>query len=117
MATAKARLYGPALIVPTTAGTATVLFTVPSTEQDVMQMIMVSNPTNSAVNFTLSIGVPTSAGNCIIGTNATVGNIPANSVQQFYGTWPVQPGETVQTFASTASVLVLTIGGEKRTLG
>jgi hypothetical protein len=112
MATAKSRLIGPALVAtgPTT------LLTAGATEQVVIQMIMVSNPTNSAVNFTMSIGAD-AAGTRIIGTNATVGNIAANSVQQFYGTWPVQPAEIVTASASTNNVLVLTVGGERRTLG
>ena len=97
------------------AGPVTVL-TAGATEQVVMQMIMVSNPSNSAINFTMSIGAD-AVGTRIIGTNATVGNIPANSVQQFYGTWPVQPAEIVTVSASTGAVLVLTVGGERRTLG
>ena len=112
MATAKARLIGPALVA---TGPTTVL-TAPATEQDVMQMIQVSNPTNSAVNFTMSIGADAAATR-IIGTNATVGNIAANSVVQFYGSWPVQPAEIVTVSASTTNVLVLTVSGEKRTLG
>ena len=76
------------------------------------------NPTRSAsaINFTMSIGADAAATR-IIGTNATVGNIAANSVQQFYGSWPVQPTEIVTVSASTGAVLVLVVTGERRTLG
>ena len=112
MATAKSRLIGPAQVA---AGPTTVL-TAGALEQVVMQMIMVSNPSASAINFTMSIGADAAATR-IIGTNATVGNIAANSVQQFYGSWPVQPTEIVTVSASTGAVLVIVVTGERRTLG
>jgi hypothetical protein len=111
MATAKARLYGPALVAtgPTT------LWTAPATELDVIQTIWVSNPTASAVSLTVSITAD-AAGTRIIGTN-TAANIPANSVTPFYGPWIVNPGEIVTASAGTTNVLVITFNGEKRTPG
>jgi hypothetical protein len=94
-----ARIFGPALVA---TGPATV-FTAAANERVRQIYIWVSNPTASAVNFTASIGAD-AAGTRIIGTNATVGNIPANSTQQF-GPFVMHPSEILTVSASTNNVL------------
>jgi hypothetical protein len=111
MATARAALFGPALVAtgPTT------LFTPSATTLAYVMVIWVSNPTASAVSLTVSIGADAAATR-IIGTN-TVANIPANSVTPFYGPWVVGPSVVLTASAGTTNVLTITITGENRTLG
>lgn len=111
MATAKALLYGPALVAtgPTT------LFTTPATEMDVVYQIWVSNPSASPVSLTVSIGADAAATR-IIGTNATA-NIPANSTVPFPGPFMIPPSTAVTASAGTNNILNISFHGEKRTLG
>lgn len=102
-----ARIFGPALVA---TGPATV-FTAASNERVRNIYVWVSNPTSSAVNFTMSIGTD-GAGTRVIGTNATVGNIPANSTQQF-GPFVLHPSEIVQLSASTNNVLNASAVGDR----
>lgn len=93
-----ARIFGPALVA---TGPATV-FTAAANERVRNIYVWVSNPTASAVSYTLSIGAD-AAGTRVIGTN-TVPNIPANSTQQF-GPFVVHPSEIITASAGTNNVL------------
>jgi hypothetical protein len=101
-----ARIFGPALVA---TGPATV-FTAAATERVRNIYVWVSNPTASAVNYTLSIGAD-AAGTRLIGTN-TVANIPANSTQQF-GPFVLHPSETMQASAATNNVLNHSATGDR----
>lgn len=103
-----ARIFGPALVA---TGPATV-FTAAATERVRIAVIWVSNPTASAVNITASIGAD-AAGTRIIGTNASVGNCPANSVTPFYGPFVLHPSEILQLSASTNNVLNASAYGDR----
>lgn len=111
MSAQKDRVFGPALVA---TGPTTVL-TAGATERIEIQVIMVSNPTASAVNFTVSIGAD-AAGTRIIGTN-TVANCPANALTPFYGPWIVKEGEVVQLSAATNNVLNASGHGIRRATG
>lgn len=93
-----ARIFGPALVAtgPTT------VFTAAANERVRNVYVWVSNPTASAVSYTLSIGAD-AAGTRLIGTN-TIPNIPANSTQQF-GPFVVHPSEIITASAGTNNVL------------
>lgn len=93
-----ARIFGPALVAtgPTT------VFTAAANERVRNIYVWVSNPTATAVSYTLSIGAD-AAGTRLIGTN-TVPNIPANSTQQF-GPFVVHPSEIITASAGTNNVL------------
>lgn len=111
MATTKALLYGPALVVSPGPNT---LFTPPATELDVVNVIWVSNPTAAAISLTVSIGADATATR-IIGTNTTA-NIPANSTTPFYGPFIIPPSTPVTASAGAAG-LNISFHGEKRTPG
>jgi hypothetical protein len=101
-----ARIFGPALVA---TGPATV-FTAAANERVRSIYVWVSNPTASAVNFTMSIGAD-AAGTRIIGTNS-VANIPANSTQMF-GPFTMHPSEIVQLSAGTNNVLNASAVGDR----
>lgn len=103
-----ARIFGPALVA---TGPATV-FTAAATERVRIAVIWVSNPSAAPINFTASIGAD-AAGTRIIGTNAAVGNIPANSTVPFYGPFVLHPSEVLQLSASTNNVLNASAYGDR----
>lgn len=112
MARALSRLVGPALVA---TGPTTVL-TAGATEQIDIRKVRVTNPTASAVSFTMSIGADAAATR-IIGPSAPT--IAANSSQDFWfgGEATMQPAEILTVSAGTNNVLVLAVGGYRNTLG
>lgn len=108
MARYLANLYGPAQVA---TGPATV-YTVPAARSWLMRHIHLSNPSGSAVTFTLSIGAD-AVGTRVFGAVS----IAANSVIDYWGMWFMPTGTIVQLSAGTNNVLVVTIGGEESILG
>lgn len=111
MAATRDRLWGPAQVA---AGATTVL-TAGATELIEIQLVLVSNPTGSARNFSLSIGVD-GAGTRLIGMNAAA-NVPANTLVPFYGPFYVKPGEVVQINADAGAALNSSGHGIRRAAG
>lgn len=108
------RLYGPAQIA---SGPATV-YTVPSLTKTIIRYIQLSNPSGSAVTFTMSIGAD-AAGTRLFATYS----IPAaaagvtDSVRQIWGYWVMDAAEILTLSAGTNNVLVIAVFGEEITLG
>lgn len=102
------RLFGPALLT----NSAATKYTCPSTTKTRIRHIHISNNSGSIVNLTISIGAD-AAGTRIFDAFP----IPANDVYNDYGIYVVDAAEIVQAFASTGSVLNVTIDGEEITLG
>lgn len=108
MARYLASLYGPAQVAtgPTT------VYTVPAARSALMRHIHLSNPSGSAVTFTMSIGAD-AAGTRIFGALS----IAANTVADYWGMWFMPTGTVVTVSAGTNNILVLTINGEETLLG
>lgn len=108
------RLAGPALIAtgPTT------IYTVPAATLTVVRHIHVSNPTGSAVTYTISIGAD-AAGTRLYQTYS----IPAaaagvtDSVRDHWLYTPMAATEILTVSAGTNNVLTITVGGDEITLG
>lgn len=95
------RLAGPALV----SNTAATKFT--SSGTTLVRSIHVSNPTASAVDFTLSIGTDAA------GTRLYDGFPIANdSAKTFWCYHALANNETIQAFAGTNNVITLTIDGD-----
>jgi hypothetical protein len=102
MAKTPTRLAGPAQL----SGSAATKYTAPAGGA-LIRHIHVSNPSGSAVDLTLSIGADAA------GTRLFDGYpIPADSVYPLHVYVPLGNAEIVQAWASSANVLVLTIGGD-----
>ena len=96
------RLFGPAQLT----NAAATKYTCPALTIAVIRRMRVSNPSGNAVAFTLSIG------NDAAGTRLYDGvTIPANGSLDIWGPFTLAASEVVQSFAGTASVLVLEIDG------
>jgi len=114
MARAALRIYGPALIA---TGPATVV-TVPASTMYVIRYLHVSNPSGSAVTFSLSIGAD-AAGTRLYQTYS----VPAaaagvtDSVRQIWVYLPMAAAEILTLTAGTNNVLTMTIGGDTLTVG
>lgn len=108
MARIPQRLYGPAQ-QPNTVGTR---YTVPAATKTIIRHIRISNPSGSAVTFTLSIGAD-AAGTRLYDAFS----IPANSVRDDYWYVVMEAGQIIQTVASVNNVLVATINGDEIVLG
>jgi hypothetical protein len=102
------RLYGPAQLT----NAAATKYTCPALTKTRIRHIHVTNPTGSAVTFTMSIGAD-AAGTRIY----DVFSIAAGDVLNDFGVYVVDAAEIVQAFASTTLVLNITIDGEEITLG
>lgn len=108
------RLVGPALIAtgPTT------VYTVPALTKTIIRWIHVSNPSGSAVTFTLSVGAD-AAGTRLWSTYS----IPAaaagvtDSVREIYPYLVMDAAEILTLSAGTNNILTITIGGDEITLG
>jgi hypothetical protein len=87
-------------------------YTVPALTKTVIRHIHVSNPSGSAVTFTLSVGTDAAAVRLF-----DVYSIAAGSVLDHFCYYVVDAAEIVQAFAGTTLVLVLTIDGDEITLG
>jgi hypothetical protein len=114
MARTAKRLYGPALIA---TGPATV-YTVPALTKTIIRHIHLSNPSASAVTFSMSIGA-SAAGTRLWETYS----IPAaaagvvDSVREIFMYQIVDAAEVVQLSAGTNNILNITINGDEITLG
>lgn len=106
--------YGPVAIA---TGPATV-HTVPAVTKDIVRQIHLSNPSALPVTFTLSVGAD-AAGTRLWGAYS----IPAaaagvsDSVRDIYMYLPLEPAEIITLSAGTNNILVITITGDRLTLG
>ena len=96
------RLYGPGLL----GNAASTLYTCPASTQAVIRLIHVSNPSGAPVNFTLSIGA-SSAGTRLYDAEP----IDAGDVFEHRIEHNLAAGEIIQSFASAAGTLNLTVDG------
>lgn len=108
MAKTPLRLAGPTLVT----NSATTVYTVPSVTKTIVRHIHVSNPSGSAVTFTLSIGAD-AAGKRLFDAFS----IPNGSVIDHICYYVMEAAEVIQTFSGTNNVLVITIDGDQLTLG
>lgn len=95
-------LSGPTVLT----GSPVTQFTPDTSRGARIEVIDVSNPSGSPVDFSLSIGADAAGTRLFDGLS-----IPADSSQKFQLYQIVDVGEPVQAFAGTAGVLVLTIDG------
>lgn len=107
MASTPKRLFGPAQLT----GSAATKYTVPAGTKTILRQIHVSNPSVSAATFTLSIGAD-AAGTRVYDAYS----IAAGSVLDVWCYFVLEAAEIVQSFSGTASVLVLILDGDERTL-
>lgn len=107
MAVTPLRLAGPAQL----SAAAATKYTVPASTKTVVRHIHVQNPSGSAVTFTMSIGAD-AAGTRIYDAFS----IAAGAVLDVFCYYVIEAAEIIQAFAGSASVLVLTIDGDQRTL-
>lgn len=114
MARIPKRLYGPAQIA---TGPATV-YTVPALTKTIIRQIHLSNPSGSAVTFTLSVGAD-AAGTRLWQTYS----IPAaaagvsDSVRDIFMYLIMDAAEILALSAGTNNILVIVITGDEIVLG
>jgi hypothetical protein len=108
MARTPKRLAGPAQV----SNAAATKYTVPANTKAVIRHIHISNPSGSAVDFTLSIGAD-AAGLRLFDAMP----IAADSVYDYFCRHTLEETEVVQAFAGTNNVITLTIDGDEYTLG
>lgn len=101
MAATLKRLAGPALI----SNAAATKYTAPAAGA-IVRHVRVSNPSGSAVTFTLSVGAD-AAGTRLYDAFS----IPAGTVIDWYPILPLTNGEIIQALAGTTNVTTLTISG------
>jgi len=106
MADTAKRLAGPALITATTSGTAQTLYTVPASATTIVRHIIVTNNENVARTITISIGADAAGTRIFSGTL-----VPANGVVSLTGSIVLSAAETLRSFASVASQIVVTASG------
>ena len=114
MARTPKRLTGPALIAtgPTT------VYTVPASTKTIIRHIHISNPTGSAVTYSLSIGAD-AAGTRLFQTFS----IPAaaagvtDSVRDHFWYQVMDAAEILTVSAGTNNVITITVSGDEITLG
>jgi hypothetical protein len=98
------RVHGPALVT----NTAATKYTVPAGVRGVIRHVHISNPSGSAVDFTLSIGTDAAAVRLF-----DAYPIAADSVLDHWAYYVLEPAEIVQAFAGTTNILVLTIDADE----
>lgn len=103
------RLFGPAQLT----GAAATKYTVPALTKTIIREIHVINPSGATVNLTVSIGAD-AAGTRIFDAYAIP---PGGALDRPFHAAVMDAAEVLQAFASTASVLVMTVFGEELTLG
>lgn len=106
MARTPTRLAGPAQV----SNSAATKYTVPGATTAVVRHIHISNPSGSAVDFTLSIGTDAAGVRLFDGYS-----IPADSVFERHVYWVLDAAEIIQAFAGTNNVLTLTLNGDEYT--
>ena len=108
MARTATRFAGPAVV----GSTAATKYTVPASSKAVIRHVHISNPSASAVDFTMSIGTDAT------GTRIYSGySISADTVYDHYPYYVVDAAEIIQAFAGTENILTLTIDGDLLTVG
>ena len=105
---AATRFHGPAQV----SNAATTKYTVPASSLAVVRHIHISNPSGSAVTFTMSIGADAAATRIF-----DAYSIAANTVLDHFCYYAVAATEIVQALAGTNNILTLTIDGDLITLG
>jgi hypothetical protein len=108
MARIPTRLAGPLLVT----NSVVTRYTVPAVTKAIVRHIHISNPSGSAVTFTLSIGAD-AAGTRLFDAYS----IPANSVLDHFCYYVLAAAEILQTNAGTTNILVITIDGDEIVLG
>lgn len=103
MARTPTRIHGPAQV----SNSAATKYTVPGATTALLRSIHVSNPSASAVDFTMSIGTDAA------GTRIYDGYpIAADSAKTFWCYHAVATGEILQAFAGTNNILTLTLNAD-----
>jgi len=108
MARIPTRLAGPAQV----SNVAATKYTVPALTKTVVRHVHISNPSASAVTFTLSIGADAAAVRLYDALS-----IPANTVRDDYWYVVLAAAEIVQALAGTNNILTLTLDGDELVLG
>ena len=108
MARTPKRLAGPLQV----SNAATTRYTVPASTKTIVRHIHVSNPSGSAVTFTLTIGADAAAVRLF-----DAYSIAANTVLDHFCYYVVDAAEVMQTNAGTNNILVFTMDGDEITLG
>lgn len=108
MASTPKRLSGPS---PVATGPVT-RYTVPALTKTVLRKAHISNPSGSAVTFTMTVGTD-AAGVRLFDAYS----IPANSTYDWWTYQVLEPAEIIQCSAGTNNILVLTLNGDEKTLG
>lgn len=98
------RMSGPAQV----SNAAATKYTTPTGRIAVVRNIHISNPSASAVTFTMSIGADAAATRVFDALS-----IPANSVYDSFAPLVLNAGELIQALAGTTNILTLTINGEE----
>lgn len=101
-------VYGPAQVA---TGPATV-YTVPALTKTVIRHVHLSNPSGSAVTFTMSLGADAA------GTRVYAAfSIAANSNHDYFCYHVIEAASIVTLSAGTNNILVVTIAGDEIVLG
>jgi hypothetical protein len=100
------RFSGPAQV----SNAAATKYTVPASTISILRNIHISNPSGSAVTFTMSIGAD-AAGTRVYDAYS----IAANSVLDIFVLMTLNATEIIQALAGTNNILTLTLDGEERT--
>lgn len=108
MARAATRFHGPAQV----SNAAATKYTVPAASLAVVRHVHISNPSGSAVTFTMSIGSDAAATRVF-----DAYSIAAGSVVDHFCYYAVAAAEIIQALAGTNNILTLTIDGDLITLG
>lgn len=108
MANIATRMHGPSLV----SNVAATKYTVPASRLGKLRHIHISNPSGSAVTFTMSIGTDATALRIFDGFS-----IAAGTVFDHYPFYILSAAEVIQAFAGTNNILTLTIDGEESVLG
>lgn len=101
------RMAGPAQV----SNAAATKYTVPASRRAIVRHIHVSNPSASAVTFTLSIGADT-AGTRLFDAFS----IGPGQVYDHFCYYVLAAAEIIQAFAGTNNILTLTIDGDEEVL-
>jgi len=98
------RVVGPTQL----AGTAGTLYTAPTGIRAIIKRIHIVNPTTTAYTFTLSIGAD-AAGTELYKTQSLAAN---GGYFDDYANYTLEPADTLQGYASTASKLTITVNAD-----
>lgn len=108
MSSKNVRLSGPTLLT----GAAATQYTTPAGTVTVIQFIQCPNGTTNAVSVTISVGADATGTRQIDSLP-----IPAKNMLSMGVKWILNPGDTIQAFASSTGVIPLTLYGQELTAG